>query len=90
MYAETKQQALECIEKSMNEDMFPMILDTWSIGDVLETYVGYDDEPLLTNEQAAHVLTTVYKRYDASRGINWDRIAAIAEELYPRGQEDPK
>lgn len=89
MYCENKKEALDFIKRMDDEDFFPCILDRWTVADVLEATADPDtDEERLTAEQAAEVLGIVNKRYDAERGINWDRIESVARELFPKDMNE--
>lgn len=51
---------------------------TWDIDDVKSV------RPDLTDEECMAVLQEAKDNHDATIGINWDVLAAWAEELYPR------
>ena len=50
---------------------------TWNNSDVL--FVRED----LTQQQASEVLEEVLRRHDASIGVNWDIIEAVADDMFP-------
>jgi hypothetical protein len=54
----------------------------WCVDDVLNVR---DD---LTEDQAWDVLQAVVSRHNAEIGINWEYIAAVADDLYPEDDED--
>ena len=54
----------------------------WCIDDVLEI------RPDLTEEQAGEVLTRVDDIHDASIGLSWDTLQAVADDMYPKGSDD--
>ena len=53
------------------------LVDEWCVDDVLE------QRPDLNWEQASDVLYTMAHHFDATIGINWDVIDAVAHHLYP-------
>jgi hypothetical protein len=54
----------------------------WQIDDVLSI------RPDLTEEQAAEVLGRVEDIHDASIGISWETLEAVADDLFPEGGDD--
>ncbi|MDH6258426.1 hypothetical protein [Bradyrhizobium sp. BR13661] len=51
---------------------------SWHIDDVKEVRPG------LTDAQARQVLEQAKRRHDATIGINWDVLAAHADNLFPQ------
>jgi len=57
--------------------MIKEIAIVWTIDDVLE------QRPELNEQQASDVLYFMQSCHDATIGINWDYIDAVAETLFP-------
>jgi hypothetical protein len=57
--------------------MIKEIAIVWTIDDVLE------QRPELNEQQASDVLKFMKSNHDATIGINWDYIDAVAETLFP-------
>lgn len=49
----------------------------WSIEDVQAI------RPVLTEAECRQVLAAVHDRHDATIGVTWDVLAAVADDLYP-------
>jgi hypothetical protein len=60
-----------------NKTLVKEIAITWHIEDIQSIL------PDLTDEQASVVLQRLKKNHDASIGINWETIEAMAEILFP-------
>lgn len=53
----------------------------WSVEDVLTVREN------LTTDEAMLVLVAIEHEHDASLGVNWDDLEAVADDLFPDNQE---
>jgi len=81
MYCKNKEEFLKFVKNCEKRD-FPLLIDVWTVNDVLDATKDDDEEDTITEEQAAEVLAVVNKRYDATRGINSERIQMVKMELF--------
>ena len=56
----------------------------WTADDVSDALEGLD--VVLSREDARRVLATLWQRYDASEGMNWDVIQSTAHDMYRHGE----
>jgi hypothetical protein len=65
------------LRETLQDEITEEIAITWHIEDVQS--VRSD----LSDQQASDVLIHLKKNHDATEGINWDTIEAVADILYP-------
>ena len=82
MFCMTKQEALDFIA-GMEDDKFPILMDCWDVEDVHTNYQNEDEEPLLTDEQAAEVLATLEHRCNSELGVTNARVFGVCASKFP-------
>jgi hypothetical protein len=76
---------IEEARKALGHELhFPVMLIIWNADEIRDAYLHLEsDEPLLTPEQANHVLAHLTKNHDCQLGITNDRIWNACNHLYP-------
>ena len=81
-FCKDKEAAAKVIE-DLGESQLPCMIVIWTANDVQTTYLNEDDQQVLTEEQAEDVLEKITRTFDASQGMNWDRLWLACAHYYP-------